>query len=109
MANCEPADRCCVCWPIKCGMLVCAIVHMLYMFLYAVIYTGAVFGENITAGNVVAAITVHSLILLPQAVFSAMWLWKDSTFNRVWFRRVFLVNFGWLCLGLIITTGALLF
>ena len=44
MENCEPADRCCLCWPIKCGMLVCAVHHVLSLFLYVIAYEIAVFG-----------------------------------------------------------------
>ena len=46
MANCEAADRCCVFWPIKCGMMVCALGHVLNMFIYEHLYVSVVFSKN---------------------------------------------------------------
>ena len=50
-----------------------------------------------------------TLVLMPQTVLSAVWLWRDSAKNRVWLRRAFAINLVWNVLGLVVTTITILF
>ena len=46
---------------------------------------------------------VLALITLPQTIMGAMWLYRDSTKNRVWLKRMFVINIFWHALFFLIT------